>query len=62
MPHTTKTNAVALLYPEGANIKIPFYVEFHSGYKEDDITDIVRKMFPHMGDSVYGEMEQEETT
>ena len=62
MPHTTKTNAIALLYPEGANIKIPFYVEFHSGYNEDDITEVVREMFPDMGDSAFGEMDTEETT
>ena len=50
--------AVAILYPEGANVRIPFEVEFHSGSTEADLDEIVREMFPHLGEfRAYGELE-----
>ena len=51
---TNMIKAVAILYPEGANVRIPFEVEFHSGFTEADLDDIVRKMFPHLGQPEFG--------
>ena len=54
--------AIALLYLEGANVRIPFEVEFHGSYDKGDpddayrIDDVVQQMFPHLkGYSVFGE-------
>ena len=56
---TNMITAMAILYPEGANVRIPFEVEFHSGFTEADLDDIVREMFPHLGEGgVYGELIQ----
>jgi hypothetical protein len=54
--------AIALLYLEGANVRIPFEVALHSGYDEGDLNDVVKEMFPHLdkGDC-YGEFIEEET-
>jgi hypothetical protein len=52
--------AIAILYPEGANVRIPFEVELHSGYDEGDLNDIVNEMFPHLEKSdCYGEFIEE---
>ena len=54
---TNMIKAVAILYPEGANVRIPFEVEFHSGFTEADLDDIVREMFPYRRESsAYGEL------
>ena len=54
---TDMLKAVAILYPEGANVRIPFDVEFHSGFTEADLDGVVREMFPHLGEwCVYGEL------
>jgi hypothetical protein len=53
--------AIALLYPEGANVRIPFEVEFHSGYDEGHLNDVVAEMFPHLEWRVYGELIEEQT-
>ena len=54
---TNMIKAVAILYPEGANVRIPFDVEFHSGFTEADLDGIVREMFPHLVNSgAYGEL------
>ena len=54
---TNMIKAVAILYPEGANVRIPFDIEFHSGFTEADLDDIVRELFPHLGEwGVYGEL------
>ena len=51
--------AIAILYPEGANVRIPFEVELHSGYEECDLGDVVREMFPHLEGRAYGELIKE---
>jgi hypothetical protein len=57
--------AVAILYPEGANVRIPFEVEFHGVFDNDNpddvyrIDDVVEQMFPHL--SAYGEILEEKT-
>jgi hypothetical protein len=52
--------AIALLYLEGANVRIPFEVELHSGSDEGDLNDIVNEMFPHLqGSDCYGEFIEE---
>jgi hypothetical protein len=51
--------AIAVLYPEGANVRIPFEVELHSGYDEGDLNDVVREMFPHLEGGAYGELIEE---
>ena len=57
---TNMIKAVAMLYSEGANVRIPFEVEFHSGFTEADLDDIVREMFPHLGKfGAYGELIEE---
>ena len=54
---TNMIKAVAILYPEGANVRIPFEVEFHSGFTEADLDNIVREMFTHLRESgAYGEL------
>ena len=54
--------AIAILYPEGANVRIPFEVELHSGYDEGDLNDVVTEMFPHLEKSgCYGEFIEEQT-
>tara|TARA_R110002153_G_C12946214_1_gene458017 strand:- start:323 stop:502 length:180 start_codon:yes stop_codon:yes gene_type:complete len=53
--------AIAILYPKGANVRIPFEVEFHSGYGEGDLYDIVTEMFPHLEGSAFGEFIEENT-
>tara|TARA_R110000782_G_scaffold127115_1_gene218672 strand:- start:658 stop:1113 length:456 start_codon:yes stop_codon:yes gene_type:complete len=54
---TNMITAVASLFPEGANVRIPFEVEFHSGFTEADLDGIVREMFPHLGEfGAYGEL------
>jgi hypothetical protein len=52
--------AIALLYPEGANVRIPFEVEFHRGYDEGDLNNIVEEMFPHLEWSAFGEFIEEQ--
>ena len=56
MTLTNKPNAIAILYPEGANVRIPFYVEFHSGYSHKDLDGIVREMFFDISNGAYGEL------
>lgn len=52
--------AVAILYPEGANVRIPFEVEFHSGFDEGDVNDVVRQLFPHIDTyDAFGEILEE---
>jgi hypothetical protein len=52
--------AIALLYLEGANVRIPFEVELHRGYDEGHLNDVVTKMFPHLGEwNCYGEFIEE---
>jgi hypothetical protein len=54
--------AIALLDLEVANVNIPFEVEFHSGYDEKHLNDVVKEMFPHIDEWVcYGEFIEEET-
>jgi hypothetical protein len=54
--------AIALLYLEGANVRIPFEVKLHSGYDEKHLNDVVTEMFPHLGEwDCYGEFIEEET-
>jgi hypothetical protein len=52
--------AIALLYLEGANVRIPFEVELHRGYDEGHLNDVVREMFPHIDKwDCYGELIEE---
>ena len=54
---TNMIKAVAILFPLGASVRIPFDVEFHSGFTEADLDGIVREMFPHLGEfGAYGEL------
>ena len=53
--------AIAILYPKGANVRIPFEVELHRGYDEGDLNDIVTEMFPHLEGSAFGEFIEENT-
>jgi hypothetical protein len=53
--------AIALLGLEGANVRIPFEVELHSGYDEKHLNDVVAEMFPHLKWYCYGEFIEEET-
>ena len=53
--------AIAILYPKGANVRIPFEVELHSGYDEGDLNDVVTEMFPHLEGSAFGEYIEEKT-
>tara|TARA_B110000238_G_C15853103_1_gene321918 strand:+ start:75 stop:254 length:180 start_codon:yes stop_codon:yes gene_type:complete len=53
--------AIAILYPKGANVRIPFEVELHSGYDEGDLNDVVTEMFPHLEGSAFGEFVEEKT-
>jgi hypothetical protein len=52
--------AIAVLFLEGANVRIPFEVELHSGYDEGHLNDVVTEMFPHLEEwSCYGELIEE---
>ena len=57
--------AIALLYPKGANVRIPFEVGFDEGFDKDNpddahlIDDIVQQMFPHFEGSAFGEYIEE---
>tara|TARA_R110000782_G_scaffold21685_7_gene58086 strand:- start:4566 stop:4745 length:180 start_codon:yes stop_codon:yes gene_type:complete len=53
--------AIAILYPKGANVRIPFEVELHSGYDEGDLNDVVTEMFPYLEGSAFGEFVEENT-
>jgi hypothetical protein len=59
--------AIALLYPKGANVRIPFEVGFYEGFDKDNpddahlIDDIVQQMFPHLEGSAFGEFIEEKT-
>jgi hypothetical protein len=54
--------AIALLYLEGANVRIPFEVELDRGYDEGHLNDVVNEMFPHLDKwDCYGEFIEEET-
>ena len=53
--------AIVILYPKGANVRIPFEVELHSGYDEGDLNDVVTEMFPHLEGSAFGEFIEENT-
>jgi hypothetical protein len=53
--------AIALLYLEGANVRIPFEVELHRGYDEKHLDDVVTGMFPHLDEwACYGEFIEEQ--